>query len=113
MSSHIFEEVQRSCDRAGIIREGYLAAVEDIKSLNEMKHKNFIVNVSGNSDIKTLQASPLIVKKLSEKKALIEVRNNYDEFFKILSSCHVTGLEVKQQSLEDIFMKYYGEEDHE
>lgn len=33
LSSHIFEEVEKICDRAGIIKDGYLIALEDINSL--------------------------------------------------------------------------------
>jgi len=33
LSSHIFEEVEKICDRAGIIKDGYLIALEDIHSL--------------------------------------------------------------------------------
>ncbi|MFR9062919.1 MAG: ABC transporter ATP-binding protein [[Clostridium] scindens] len=39
LSSHIFEEVERTCDRAAIIREGRLAAVEDIEKLRQNKRK--------------------------------------------------------------------------
>lgn len=108
MSSHIFEEVQRSCDRAGIIRDGYLVAVEDIKSLNTMEQKNYIVTLENTTDIKKLEDSSLVIEKLSKNKVLIKISNNYDNFFKTLSNCKVTNLDVQQQSLEDIFMKYYG-----
>jgi ABC-2 type transport system ATP-binding protein len=110
MSSHIFEEVQISCDRAGIIREGKLAAIEDIKSLKEMKQKNFIVTVSSVSDTGKIEKSSLDSEKLSDNKILVRVQDNYSVFFKLLSGCSVKNLEIKQQSLEDIFMKYYGKE---
>lgn len=108
MSSHIFEEVQRSCDRAGIIRDGKIVALEDINSLNRMKSEIFIVKLSDSKDITKLLSSKLAVEKLSKNKVQIIVNQNYREFFEILSACNVIGLESKQQSLEDVFMKYYG-----
>ena len=38
------------------------------------------------------------------------VGKNFKEMFLLLAKCNVTGLESKQQSLEDVFMKYYGKD---
>lgn len=108
MSSHIFEEVQRSCDRAGIIRDGRIVAVEDIKALNEMKQETYVITLSNSMDVKKLVNSDLEAKKISDSKIQITVKRNYKKFFEALSECSVVRLEVKQQSLEDVFMKYYG-----
>ncbi|MCK4812803.1 MAG: ABC transporter ATP-binding protein [Candidatus Marinimicrobia bacterium] len=110
MSSHIFEEVQRSCDRAGIIREGRLVAIEDIKSLNTMKSREFIVTLKTKTDANKLLKSGLETERQDEKKILIRVGKNFDTFIRTLSAFKVTNLDVHQCSLEDIFMNYYGKE---
>ncbi|WP_304943021.1 ABC transporter ATP-binding protein [Vallitalea guaymasensis] len=110
MSSHIFEEVQRVCDRAGIIKDGRIVAVEDVQSLNAMKQETFIIRLSNKNDVSKLMNNKLDVKKITDKKVKITVNNNYKEFFKILSDCSVIGLEAEQQSLENVFMKYYGKD---
>ncbi|MDA3846522.1 MAG: ABC transporter ATP-binding protein [Vallitaleaceae bacterium] len=109
MSSHIFEEVQRSCDRAGIIREGRLVSVEDVNNLNEMKAKTYIVTTASKSDIIKLDSSNLDTKVLSDLKVQVSTSYPYQPFFSLLATCDVTGLEIKHDSLEDVFMKYYGE----
>ena len=43
MSSHNFEEIERTCDRTAIIKEGYLVAVEDMKILSQTKQKSYII----------------------------------------------------------------------
>lgn len=110
MSSHIFEEVQRSCDRAGIIREGRLVAIEDIKSLNTMKSREFIVTLKTKTDANKLLKSGLETERQDEKKILIRVGKNFDTFIRTLSAFKVTNLDVRRCSLEDIFMNYYGKE---
>ena len=40
MSSHIFEEVEKTCDRTAIIRSGRIVAVEDMKFLAGKRKKN-------------------------------------------------------------------------
>ncbi len=110
MSSHIFEEVQMICDRAGIIRDGRIAAIEDVHSLNAMKQTHYIVNLAKTSDMLKITSSDLEAIVLNENKVEISVGKNYREMFNLLAACNVTGLESKHPSLEDVFMKYYGED---
>ena len=110
MSSHIFEEVQMICDRAGIIRDGRIAAIEDVHSLNAMKQEHYIVNLSSEEDRDRIVASPLETTVIDKNKVDIAVGKNYQEMFNLLAKCNVTGFESKHQSLEDVFMKYYGED---
>ena len=106
MSSHIFEEVQRSCDSAGIIREGYLVAVEDIDALNDVKSRTYTVTFADKGDIEKL--NNLQYRKISLNRVEITVGHNYRELFETLARCSVVGLYAPEQSLEDVFMKYYG-----
>jgi len=108
MSSHIFEEVQRSCDRAGIIRDGRLVAIENIKSLNAMKSRVFIVTLTTQADLKKLQTSELETEHIKDLKLKVHVGKNFDGFIKTLSGVKVVNLDTRQRSLEDIFMNYYG-----
>ena len=108
MSSHIFEEVQRSCDRAGIIKDGRIVAIEDIQSLNSMKKKTYTVTLSDSKDMEKLNG--LAATKVSDHRAQIVVGTNYKKFFETLANCSVVGLFAQEQSLEDVFMKYYGKD---
>lgn len=109
MSSHIFEEVQRVCDRAAIIKDGRLVAIEDVKKLKAMHTEEFIISISNLADKKTLLEAGLEVKDY-KNKLLVSRNIPYSDFFSILSKCSVESIETKQQSLEKIFMKYYGKE---
>ena len=110
MSSHIFEEVQRICDRAGILNEGRLVAVEDIQSLNAVKQLPYIVTLADPADGERLVRQELDVERISERRFRITVTHNYREIFLALAECSVVGLESEAQSLEDVFMRYYGRE---
>ena len=43
LSSHIFEEVEKSCDRTAIIRNGRLVTIENMNSLAQKKKKTYTV----------------------------------------------------------------------
>ncbi len=113
MSSHLFEEVQRICDRAGIIREGRIVAVEDVQSLNAVRQKSYVVTLADRTDAERLLSSGLEVERTGERRVVVTVMNNYREFFAALARCEVVGLESRAQSLEDVFMRYYGSGEHD
>ena len=112
MSSHNFEEIERTCDRAGIIREGRLVAVENINSLKAAQRRVFLVSVAGPKDIDHIKASGLELGKVTNNQAEIVVSSDYDSFIETLGKCRVRGLDVLPQSLEQVFLKYYGREVH-
>lgn len=109
MSSHIFEEVQRSCDRAGIIREGKLIAVNDVKSLDEIKSKMFIISLDNEDNAKKIHNSDFSTTILSENRIQVSIKYPYQDFFNMLSKYDIKGIELHHESLEDTFMKYYKE----
>ena len=86
MSSHIFEEVERTCDRIGIIRKGKMVAVDSASALRERHICTYTVTLE------------------SEAAAQAFAR----DFSGMQNGRQVT---VKpRQSLEEIFMNYYGDE---
>lgn len=110
MSSHNFEETYRTCDRAGIIREGRLAAVENVHSLKTSQRKPYLVTLESKEDIRQLRYAGLELGKISKTTVEVFVSGNYDQFIAALAKCRVLELDVGTQSLEQVFLKYYGRE---
>ncbi len=89
MSSHMFEEVERTCDRIGMIRKGRMVAVDGAAALRERHTRNYTVTLESES---------------AAEAFAIDFRGVRD------------GLKVTvttKQSLEEIFMDYYGGEKHD
>jgi ABC-2 type transport system ATP-binding protein len=110
MSSHSFEETYRTCDRAGIIREGRLVAVEDVHSLKSSQHKAYLVTLESIADLEYLRSAGLKIGNISKNTVEVFVSGNYDQFIAALAKCKIHGLDVATQSLEQVFLKYYGRE---
>ncbi len=110
MSSHNFEETYRTCDRAGIIREGRLVAVQDVHSLKSSQRKAYLVTLGSPSDLDHLRSAGLELGRINNNTVEVFVSGNYDQFIKALAGCRVLGLDVVNQTLEQVFMKYYGRE---
>ena len=108
MSSHLFDEVQRVCDRVGIIKDGRIVAIEDIQSLNAARERSYTVTLADAAEADAVMQSGLDVERVSDNRVNLTVRNNYHDVFTALAARSVIGLESRAQSLESIFMKYYG-----
>lgn len=89
MSSHMFEEVERTCDRIGIIRKGRMVAVDAADTLRERHTRNYTVTLE------------------NESAAMAFAR----DFEGVRDGLKVTV--TTKQSLEEIFMNYYGGEKHD
>ncbi len=108
LSSHDLDEVQRVCDRVGIIREGRLVAVEDVGEMRERAYRAVTVRFGEPVDareLRTLEA----VDALEEDGALVRfrVRGDLDPVVKALGRHVVRDLEITRPTLEELFLTYY------
>lgn len=110
LSSHNFEEVDRSCDRAAILREGRLVAVEEMAKLKAEQRMSYIVKLAVPEDATKLRAAGIEIVKQTNGNVEVSVRGDYNVFFKALSQCDVRGLYPGGRDLEQAFLKYYGKE---
>ncbi|MBA2875505.1 ABC transporter ATP-binding protein [Thermaerobacillus caldiproteolyticus] len=107
MSSHSFPEIERTCDRAAIIKDGRIIAVKNIHELQSMQRKLFDVVLTSESEVQDLLQSPLDIISHNGNRVRIAVQGNYDTFIRELAKYNVQSMDVHVQSLEDIFMNYY------
>ncbi|MBB6282334.1 ABC transporter ATP-binding protein [Geobacillus subterraneus] len=107
LSSHIFPEIERTCDRVAIMKDGRLIALNDVHELQSMQRKLFDVMLSREEDVAKLLASPLEVVHHAGRRVCIAVQGNYDAFIRELAQYQVQSIDLRTQSLEDIFLHYY------
>lgn len=110
MSSHSFQEIERTCDRAAIIKDGRLVTVKNIHELQSMQRKLFEVTFEHIEDAKRFAASGLQVEACEGNIVRIAVQGNYDSFIRETGNYNVRSIDVFTQNLEDIFMDYYDRE---
>jgi ABC-2 type transport system ATP-binding protein len=107
ISSHNFDEINRTCDRAGIIREGILVDVQDVHALQEKQCRHFVITLSSEDDVKKLKNSSLNIVKSENHRLEIVVQGNPDQFIKTISRVSVEDIELQSMVLEQVFMQYY------
>ncbi|PKM63953.1 MAG: ABC transporter ATP-binding protein [Firmicutes bacterium HGW-Firmicutes-20] len=110
MSSHSFEEVDKTCDRIAMIRDGKIVLVEDIEVVKQHRRKILTVTVDNALEISKMKKLGISVVFENDHYAEVEVLGDFKPFFELLKQIDVLDLDVKTQRLEDIFMKFYGKE---
>jgi len=112
LSSHIFEEVEKICDQILIIKEGRIVEQADVQKLKGSQRRVFILKPQDVDDaIKRLKTSGFDGHITPDKTCEVYVTGGkMDSFVKTISQFTVLELNVKHQSLEDVFMDYYSKE---
>jgi ABC-2 type transport system ATP-binding protein len=106
MSSHVMSEVQQTCDRVGIIREGSLVAVEHIDDLRQRALRR--IEVRFDSDAPSLERVPGITDPVVDGKVLrCKLSGDADALVKALAQHHVVDLISEEPELEELFFTYY------
>lgn len=116
LSSHIFSEIDATCDRIAIIKDGKIVSqfvADDLKHKQQkvfkiyfddnINAKKFVSEIENNNKIKTLSFDNSVVTiSVNDKdiNALISVLANYK----------ISNFVNEKETLEDYFMKYYKED---
>lgn len=108
MSSHIFEEVERTCSRVGIIKDGRLAAVNEIEVLKQQKLKRFIITLPDFNHAAAFWAELPENSKVDGNKVHVSMTQDIRPLLLAMVKYPVQNIESVNQSLEDVFLQYYG-----
>ena len=110
LSSHVLGEVERVCDRVGIVRAGRLVTVERIADLLGKARRQVSVELADPSRLEELRALPGVSElEISGARASFKVAGELDPVVKALAAHRVVDLEAVHPSLEEVFLGYYGE----
>ncbi|SFB84426.1 ABC-2 type transport system ATP-binding protein [Halobiforma haloterrestris] len=109
-SSHVLSEVQRVCDRVGIIRDGELVALEDIDDLLERGGKDVRVELAESVDEDAFVTSEMIDVESVEGTVRFTYTGEAGALLEHLVRFEVVDVEIGDPQLDDIFKHYYGDE---
>ncbi len=111
LSSHELDEVERVCDRVGIIRDGRLVAVERVHDLLGRARRSAVLELADPRGLAAeLRAlSGVSDVQASDGKLAFKVTGDLDPVLKAIATHHVSDMELTHPTLEEVFLTYYGE----
>ena len=112
ISSHIMPEVERVCDRVGIIRRGELVTVEDVPTLKERALHRLEFSFSTPVPPDAFAGLPGVSDVVVEDSVMrCTVVGKPDALIKAVAKYEVTKMVSHETHLEEVFLTYYGEGD--
>lgn len=108
LSSHIMPEVEKVCDRVGIIRQGKLVTVETIEALKAKTLRRLEIHfaraIPGDS---FAGISGVVDVKVKDGLLTCSVSGSLDALVKAASRFEVVDIVSHEATLEEIFMTFY------
>ncbi|WP_047980484.1 ABC transporter ATP-binding protein [Ornithinibacillus contaminans] len=107
LSSHILSEVEKLCDRVGIIRQGKIIETGSLSELRHLTRTNLVVEtktpITGLRELTGVHE----VETRDQALAFQVDTEELDTVVKHVSQFGITKLESAPPTLEDLFMRHY------
>lgn len=110
ISSHNLPEVERLCDRAAIIKNGKLVAVEKVSSFGSKRLNKINVRFSDKYKLSDFQIRGVDSVEEIADGISISVSGDLNEVMYLIVKHKIKDIEIAHASLEDVFMKFYEKE---
>ena len=107
LSSHLFEEIERLCGRAAILRAGRIVACEQMEEMQKSRSRIFhIVFHAEDAAEAFLRVFPAAQRQ--EKEIFLTVpQTDAERVLRLAVTYGVEDLTVRAQTLEELFLHYY------
>jgi ABC-2 type transport system ATP-binding protein len=110
LSSHILPEVEKVCDRVGIIRQGKLVTVETIETLKSHSVRKLEIHFAGTVPRDKFSNVPGVRDIVVQDNLLTcTVVGSLDALVKAAAQFEVVNIVSHEPTLEEIFLTYYNE----
>jgi ABC-2 type transport system ATP-binding protein len=106
-SSHNLPEVERLCDRVGIIRDGTLVAVEAVSDLRSRELRQLEVVLAGEPPDGDLALPGVVSLQREGRRMRFVVRGDINPLVRELARLDLEDLVLEPPHLDDVFMEYY------
>jgi ABC-2 type transport system ATP-binding protein len=112
LSSHKLVEVEAVCSRVGILRAGRLVEVAGLKDLRRLRRSEVVVDLARpQPELRRLAELPGVadLRWQSDVRLTLAITGLPGPVLRALGDADVLRLDVREPSLEEIFLDYYGQ----
>lgn len=113
LSSHVFPEVERACDRVAFIRAGHLRGIHSMDDVRASRRRVYRLTFSDAHQRQRYQdeicgvRGVRLVAQSGDEALDVEVAGALDAFVRDLAAYRITDLESREQTLEETFLRIY------
>lgn len=116
LSSHIFSEIDSTCDRIAIIKDGHIVSqfvADDLRHASRKYYTVTFADAASKNDFLKKAASMTSFRLLSEEEneTYLSVEDSdLNALIALLAAAHTVTFSNRRETLEDYFLKFYKEE---
>ena len=111
LSSHVLSEVERSCDRVAIIREGRLVQVDRVDALRDLAHHQVELRFAGDPPVGEFKGLAGVSDvEVEDHLIRLRVLGPITPVVQAAARLGVTDFLSREPSLEETFLAQYGRE---
>ncbi len=110
LSSHILPEIEHTCDRVAIIREGRLVKIDHVSALKEIHQHDVEISFPGPASVEWFKHVTGVVKVeqgADEHILQLHVQGTLAEIIKIAGEHNATNIDTHEPTLEEVFLRFY------
>lgn len=111
-SSHYLGEVQKLCDRVGIIKEGRMIKIENMEDMRANQFKKVHLHFHGEWE-NTFQIVGVLQEHITDTSYEFIYNGHTRELLEQLRLVPFDDVTIEEPSLEEVFMHYYEKEEGE
>ena len=112
LSSHVLSEVERACDRVGIVRDGRLVRVAELDELRHIRVHRVEIEFAPGTRVPEdeIRAADGVEDVAVEgDRMTCTVRGGFEALLHALREAEVTDVVSTEPSLEELFISYFSD----
>jgi ABC-2 type transport system ATP-binding protein len=111
LSSHILSEIEKSCDRVAIIREGRIVKLDTVEGLRDLAHHQVELRFAGPVPTAAFEALPGVSDLVADDHVLrMRVAGAITPVVQAAARYELLDFVSREPSLEETFLAQYGRE---
>lgn len=107
-SSHVLSEVERTCDRIAILRDGELVLLDSVAAIRRSLARRMVVEFRGTVPTEALVRAGATVLETGGARLVLQVSGELSGILRVLAEHDVEQLVFPEPELEDAFLELYG-----
>jgi len=110
LSSHILPEVEQTCDRVAIIREGRLVTIDQVSALKTIRQRDVEIAFADPASVdwfKPIADVTKVAQGADERTLHLVVQGDLAQIIQIAGQHGATNIATHEPSLEEAFLRFY------
>src|SRR5215472_6790191 len=116
LSSHILPEVEQTCNRVAIIREGRLIKIDHVSSLKDIRQRDVEISFAGPASVEWFKRTAGVTKVAQgadECTLRLVVQGDLAQIIQVAGQHGATNIATHEPTLEEVFLRFYEPERQE